>query len=419
MAETTLPAPKSLIGRRRIIRNLWALGPAFLVSVGYMDPGNWATDIEGGSRFNYELLWVIVFSTIVSIFLQTLSAKLGIATGKGLAENCRDQYPRPLRLILWFLMELAMIATDLAEFMGSAIGISLLFHIPLLPAVIVTGFDVMLILWLERYGFRAIELVIIGLIGVVGIGYIVEIILSQPAWSEVVRHMFIPTWNPSSLYLAIGIIGATVMPHNLFLHSTQIKTRLRPEVSKKDLIRLSRADTFLALGSAWLVNSAILMMAAAVFYRNATVVTEIDQAYKTLVPLLGGAAGTIFAVALLASGISSSTTGTMAGQIVMEEFLHLKIRPWKRRLVTRLIVMVPTLIAVIAGRSPLELLVFSQAILSFLLPIAVIPLIDLTSRKSLMGEFRNSRLTILIAIGTLIFLITANATVLWQTLSGG
>lgn len=422
MAQASLTTNTSTLKpnfkRGNLTRLIWAFGPAFLVSVGYMDPGNWATDIEGGSRFNYQLLWVILLSTLISIFLQSLSAKLDIATGKGLAENARDQYPRPVRLGLWAAMEVAMIATDLAEFMGSAIGISLLFHLPLLPAVLITGFDVFLILWLERYGFRFVEIVIIALVAVVGWSYVVELLIVKPEWAAVFHSTFIPTWEPSSLYLAIGIIGATVMPHNLFLHATQMKTRLSFSGSKQQLLKIARLDTFAALGSAWLVNSAILIMSAAVFFRNSQIVTEIDQAYKTLIPLAGPLAGTMFAVALLASGVSSSVTGTMAGQIVMEEFLHLKITPWKRRLITRLIVMVPTLIAVIAGIPPLRLLVFSQVTLSILLPIAIVPLIDFTRRKVLMGEFRNKRITTIVAIVVLVVLISLNIAALWSTFTG-
>jgi len=408
---------------RAQIPALWRMlrwfGPAFLVSVGYMDPGNWATDIEGGSRFSYQLLWVILASSLIAIFLQSMAAKLGIATGKGLAENIRDHYPRPVRLALWVIMELAMIATDLAEFMGSALGIALLFHIPLLPAVLITGLDVLFILWLEHFGFRVVEVVIIGLVALVGWAYVIEILMVQPSWSGVFKGMFIPTWNSSSMLVGIGILGATVMPHNLFLHSTQVKTRIKAGISKRKLLQFARIDTFVALNAAWLVNSAILIMSAAVFFRNGQIVTEIDQAYHTLSPLAGPLAATLFGVALLASGISSSVTGTMAGQIVMEEFLHLKVAGWKRRLITRAVVMVPVLIAVLAGSQPLQLLIISQVALSFVLPFAIFPLIDLTRRANLMGEFRNKRLTTVIASVILIFIVSANGLLLWSTFTGG
>jgi manganese transport protein len=414
----------SLQNERSGIRQGWwkallAFGPAFLVSVGYMDPGNWATDIEGGSRFNYQLLWVILASSIVAIFLQTLSAKLGIATGKGLAENVRDTYPRRARLGLWFIMELAMIATDLAEFMGSALGISLLFHLPLLTSVLITGLDVLFILWLEHFGFRAVEVVIIGMVMLVGWAYVIEIVLVRPDIGGVARGMFIPQWSPSSILVAIGILGATVMPHNLFLHATQMKTRLTPGVDKRRLLLLARIDTFVALNAAWLVNSAILIVSAAVFFRNGVVVTEIDQAYRSLSPLAGPLAATLFAVALLASGISSSVTGTMAGQIVMEEFLHLHIRPWVRRVITRLMVMIPAVVAVAAGAQPLNLLVVSQAALALVLPFAIFPLIDLTRRKDIMGEFANKRVTTVVASIILVGIVAANALLLWQTFAGG
>jgi manganese transport protein len=400
-------------------KTLLVFGPAFLVSVGYMDPGNWATDIEGGSRFNYQLLWVILASSIIAIFLQTLSAKLGIATGKGLAENVRDVYPRRARLGLWFIMELAMIATDLAEFMGSALGISLLFHLPLLTSVLITGLDVLFILWLEHFGFRAVEVVIIGMVMLVGWAYVIEIVLVRPDLGGVARGMFIPTWSPSSILVAIGILGATVMPHNLFLHATQMKTRLTPGVDKRRLFLLARIDTFVALNAAWLVNSAILIVSAAVFFRNGVVVTEIDQAYRSLTPLAGPLAATLFAVALLAAGVSSSVTGTMAGQIVMEEFLHLHIRPWVRRVITRLMVMIPAVVAVAAGAQPLNLLVVSQAALALVLPFAIFPLIDLTRRKDLMGEFANKRITTVVASVILVGIVAANALLLYQTFAGG
>jgi manganese transport protein len=418
MLEGIQTRQQQMIGQfPAVLNGLRWFGPAFLVSVGYMDPGNWATDIEGGSRFSYQLLWVILASSLIAIFLQVMSAKLGIATGKGLAENSRDTYPRPIRLALWAIMEMAMIATDLAEFMGSALGISLLFHIPLLPAVLITGLDVLFILWLERFGFRVVEVVIIGLVMLVGWAYVIEILMVQPAWSGVFRGMVIPTLNSNSLLVAVGILGATVMPHNLFLHSTQIKTRLTPGVDKRRVLRMARLDTFVALNAAWLVNSAILIVSAAVFFRNGQIVTQLDQAYHTLSPLAGPLAASLFAVALLASGISSSVTGTMAGQIVMEEFLHLKVAAWKRRIVTRLIVIVPTVIAIAAHAEPLQLLIISQVALSCVLPFAIIPLIDLTRRKKLMGEFRNSRLTTFAAVAILVFIVGANVLMLWSQLA--
>lgn len=403
-----------------ILRLLRNFGPAFLVSVGYMDPGNWATDIQGGASFNYQLLFVVLLSGWIAIFLQIMSARLGIATGRGLAANCRETYPPRVKFALWFGMELAVIATDLAEFLGSALGISLLFHLPLMTAVLITGLDVLFILWLEQFGFRAVELVIIGLVMLVGWAYVIELLIAKPDWGGVVQGTVIPHLNSGNILVAIGILGATVMPHNLFLHATQITTRLTPGADKRRILRWAKIDTFVALNAAWLVNSAILIMAAAVFFSSGhTEVAAIDTAYKTLVPIVGSGAALLFAIALLASGLSSSVTGTMAGQIVTEEFWHIKIAPWKRRLITRVIVMIPALIAVAVFTNPLDILVVSQVALSFMLPFAIIPLIDLTRRRKLMGEFANSRITNVIAVGILLFVIVANAVLLYTTFFPG
>jgi manganese transport protein len=408
--------PRSQTRLNTVLRLLRNFGPAFLVSVGYMDPGNWATDIQGGASFNYQLLFVILLSGWIAIFLQIMSARLGIATGKGLAANCRDTYSPRVRFGLWLGMEIAVIATDLAEFLGSALGISLLFHLPLMTATLITGLDVLFILWLEQFGFRAVEIVIIGLVMLVGWAYVIELLIAQPNWGEVAKGVVIPNLTGSNLLVAIGILGATVMPHNLFLHATQITTRLTPGVDKRRVLLWAKIDTFVALNAAWLVNSAILIMAAAVFFGSGhTEVAAIDTAYKTLIPIVGSGAAILFAVALLASGLSSSVTGTMAGQIVTEEFWHIKIAPWKRRFITRGIVMVPAVLAVAIFTNPLEILVVSQVALSFMLPFAIIPLIDLTRRHKLMGEFANSRLTNVIAVGVLAFIIVANVMLLYTT----
>ena len=357
IARDATQSVERLNGLWRVLRNF---GPAFLVSVGYMDPGNWATDIQGGAQFNYQLLFVVLLSGWIAIFLQIMSARLGIATGKGLAANCRDTYSPRVRFGLWFGMEIAVIATDLAEFLGSALGISLLFHLPLMTSVLITGFDVLFILWLEHFGFRAVEVVIIGLVMLVGWAYVIELLIAQPNWSDVVQGVVIPRFSGSNILIAIGILGATVMPHNLFLHATQITTRLTPGVDKRRVFRWAKIDTFVALNAAWLVNSAILIMAAAVFFSSGhTEVAAIDTAYKTLIPIVGSGAAILFAVALLASGLSSSVTGTMAGQIVTEEFWHIKIAPWKRRLIVRGIVMVPAVVAVTVFTNPLDILVVS------------------------------------------------------------
>jgi len=404
------------------IKRLFAFaGPAYLVSVGYMDPGNWATDLEGGARFSYSLLWVLLLSNLMAILLQSLSAKLGIATGKDLAQLCRERFPRPVAIFLWVTAEIAMMATDLAEFLGSAIGLSLLFKLPLLTATLLTGLDVFLILGLQRYGFRKVEYAILSLIAVVGVAYLVEIWLSRPDWGALAYSTVVPRLNSDSIYVAIGMLGATVMPHNLYLHSNLIHSRLQPEDTpkrKRTVFRMAVLDSVIALNGAFFVNGAILVMAAAVFYRNGLQVTSLEQAYQTLVPLLGTMAGYAFAIALLASGIASSTTATLAGQVVMEGFLHVQVKPWLRRLIYRLLVMIPAVVAVAFRLDPLKILVLSQASLSFQLPFATIPLLLFTADRRLMVDFVNSRKTTalaMIVIGLILFL---NGLLIFRLLGG-
>ncbi|TAK60773.1 MAG: divalent metal cation transporter [Bacteroidetes bacterium] len=423
VAEASVHVRESASSVKKVVNRdlIRYLGPAFLVSVGYMDPGNWATDIEGGARFGYSLLWVIFLSNMMAILLQTLSAKLGIATGKDLAQNCRDQYSRPTSLFLWFTAELAMIATDLAEFLGSAIAIYLLFNIDLLTATIITGFDVLLILSLQRYGFRPLEYIIITFVATIGLCYVVELLIAQPQWGLIPQNIFIPTINSESILVAIGILGATVMPHNLYLHSSIIQSRLpeQPTVeTKRHVLRYAKIDSIIALNGAWFINSAILIMSAGAFFTRNLEVTSIEEAHKTLEVLFGGMSAFVFALALLASGIASSTTGTMAGQIVMEGFLHIKIRPWLRRLILRLIVMIPAVIAIAMGMNPLSLLVLSQVALSFQLPFAIIPLIKFTKSKTLMGELANKPFTTSMAIVCAIVIIFLNALLLYKTFGG-
>ncbi len=399
------------------------LGPAFLVSVGYMDPGNWATDLEGGSRFNYSLLWVLLLSNLMAILLQTLAAKLGIVTGRDLAQCCRDRFRRPVALMLWVTAELAMIATDLAEFLGSAIGIYLLFGIPLLTATLITGLDVLLILALQRYGYRVVEFVIIGLVTVIGWAYVMEVLLSKPEWGEVLYHTLVPTIEARSIYVAIGMLGATVMPHNLYLHSAIIQTRIirgraTSPARKRRLFQFAIIDSVLALNAAFLVNASIVVMAAAVFFRRGIAVLSIEEAHATLTPLLGPFSALVFALALLCAGLSSSTTGTMAGQVVMEGFLNLRIRPWLRRLVTRLITMVPAVLAIAAGWQPMKILVLSQVVLSFQLPFAIIPLIMFTSSRKLMGEHVNKRITTGLAVVVTATILFLNGLLLFQAFGG-
>jgi len=368
-------------------------GPAYLVSVGYMDPGNWATDLEGGARFGYQLLWVLVVSNIMAILLQTLSARLGIVGGRDLAQACREQYPRPVGYALWVLCEIAIAATDLAEVLGAAIGLKLLFGLPLLAGVVLMSADTLFILWFSRFGIRWVEGIILGLVTTIGVCFLVEMWLAKPAIGEMALGL-IPRLNKESLYVAIGILGATVMPHNLYLHGALVQTR-RIGVSreeKRSACRFNLVDSVIALNAALLVNAAILILSASTFFQRGIMVTEIEQAHELLTPLLGSTlASILFAVALLASGQSSTITGTMAGQIVMEGFLNFRMRPWLRRLITRLLAIIPATITVmISGeQGTYKLLILSQVVLSLQLPFAVIPLIHFTSDRKRMGEFVN------------------------------
>ena len=358
-------------------------GPAYLISVGYMDPGNWATDLEGGARFGYRLIWVLVMSNAMAILLQTLSARLGIVAGRDLAQACRETYPRRVNWRFGRLCEIAIAACDLAEVMGAAIGLNLLFHIPLLMGVLLTAADTLLVLWFQGFGIRAIEAFVLALITVMAACFCIEIVWAQPAFSEILTGL-VPRPNRETLYLAVTILGATVMPHNMYLHSALVQTR-RIGVTEKDkriACKFNLIDSVVALNGALLVNAAILVLAAAVFFKRGIVVTEIQQAHLLLVPLLGTSmAGVIFAVALLCSGQSSTLTGTMAGQVVMEGFLNIRMRPWLRRLITRTLAITPAALTIyFAGdKATLGLLLLSQAVLSMQLPFAIIPLIHFTS----------------------------------------
>jgi manganese transport protein len=387
-------------------------GPAYLVSVGYMDPGNWATDLEGGARFGYALLWVLVMSNAMAVLLQTLSARLGIVRGRDLAQACRETYPRPVNLALWVLCEVAVAACDLAEVIGAAIGLNLLFHIPLLAGVLITSADTLLLLWFQSFGIRTIEAVVFSLITVMAVCFGVEIFWAKPAVSELLTGLS-PSLSRDSLYVAIGILGATVMPHNLYLHSALVQTRNigHSDDEKRTACRYNLIDSVVALNGALLVNAAILVMAAAVFFKRNIVVTEIQQAHLLLAPLLGtGAAGILFAVALLASGQSSTLTGTLAGQIVMEGFLNFRMRPWLRRLVTRGLAVAPAAFTIwYAGdQATYRLLILSQVILSMQLPFAVIPLIHFTSDRKHMGDFANKAWVLVLAWITAAIIIGLN-----------
>jgi len=373
-------------------------GPGYLVAVGYMDPGNWATDLAGGSRFGYTLLTVVLLSNLMAVLLQGLASKLGIVTGRDLAQACRDHYSRPVAITHWVLCELAIAACDLAEVIGSAIALKLLFGIPLTWGIILTALDVMLVLVLQHRGFRVLEAVVIALIATMGVCFLFEVIISRPDFAAVARG-FIPSasiiTDHEQLYIAIGILGATVMPHNLYLHSSIVQTRRYAEHAegKREAVRFAFIDSTIALSLAFFINAAILVVAAATFHTTGnTQVAEIQDAYKLLTPLLGvGGASTVFALALLASGQNSTLTGTLAGQIVMEGFLDLRLRPWVRRLITRSIAIVPAVIvSIVAGASgTAKLLVLSQVVLSLQLSFAVFPLVQFTSERAKMGEFVN------------------------------
>ncbi|MES2753967.1 MAG: Nramp family divalent metal transporter [Pseudomonadota bacterium] len=374
-------------------------GPGYLVAVGYMDPGNWATDLAGGSQFGYTLLSVILLSNIMAIVLQALAAKLGIVTGRDLAQACRDHYSRPVGFILWIACELAIIACDLAEVIGTAIALNLLFGLPLVWGVCLTALDVILILLLQQRGFRKLEAFIVALLIIIAGCFAVELALSQPVIGDVLRG-YIPTTevitNPAMLYIAIGILGATVMPHNLYLHSSIVQTRAfaQDDTGKREAIKFATIDSTVALSLALFINSAILILAAATFHvAGRTDVAEIGDAYQLLTPMLGAAfASTLFAVALLASGQNSTITATLAGQIVMEGFLNIRLPAWQRRLITRLLAIIPavSVAAMYGEKGTTQLLVLSQVVLSMQLPFAVIPLVAFTSDKVKMGRFANA-----------------------------
>lgn len=404
------------------------IGPGFLISVGYMDPGNWATDLAAGSRYGYTLLFVIMLSNLIAILLQSLSLKLGVAAEADLAQLCRARFGRRANFMLWLFAEVAIAACDLAEVIGSAIALQLLFHLPLIWGVLITSLDVLLILLLEERGFRYIEALVMVLIGTIAALFGIEIVLSRPEFGPIVANLFIPSaqlvTNPDMLYIGIGILGATVMPHNLYLHSSIVQSRNydRTPAGKRDAIRFANWDSAIALTLALFVNAAILVVAAAVFHRSGHVeVAEIEDAYKLLSPLLGvGAASLLFACALLFSGQNSTLTGTLAGQVVMEGFLNLTMPRWARRLVTRLVAIVPTVLVVLfkGERGTGSLLILSQVILSMQLSFAVVPLVIFTGDRKIMGEFQNSRALQALAWTVAVVIAGLNGWLLWQVFLG-
>lgn len=398
------------------------LGPAYLVSVGYMDPGNWATDIAGGSQFGYTLIWVLVLSNLMALLLQSLSARLGVVAGLDLAQASRAHYPRAVNFFLWLLAEIAIAACDLAEVIGMAIGMQLLFGIPLLTGVLITVADTFLLLILQRFGIRKMEAFIIGLVSIIGLAFIAELFYAKPSMSGILHGMKPAIPNDAALYITIGIIGATVMPHNLYLHSSLVQTR-KFERTPKGLwsaIRFNVIDSFIALNLALFVNAAILILAAAAFYENGMYTVEsIGEAHKFLADILGTKlAPTLFAVALIAAGQSSTLTGTLSGQIVMEGYLNLRIQPWMRRLITRLLAIIPAVMTILVyGEGKTEdLLVLSQVILSLQLGFAVIPLIHFVGNKKLMGQFVAKPWVIILAWISATIIVGLNVKLVYATL---
>lgn len=418
-AGTLASASEVLAGttsKRGLARLLPFLGPAFIASIAYVDPGNFATNIQGGAKFGYTLLWVIVASNLMAMLIQTLSAKLGIASGYNLAELCRLHFPRPLVWAMWVLMELVAMATDLAEFLGAALGFNLLLGIPLWIAGLITVVVTFLLLALQSRGFRPLELVITAMLGVIALCYLIETVLDKPDWRDVFYHAAVPQFaGVESVLLASGILGATVMPHVIFLHSslTQGRIVVKDPAQKRLLLRFEIMDVTIAMGVAGFVNGAMLIMAASTFFRaGLSSIASIEEAHLTLEPLLGPAAKWVFAVSLLASGLSSSAVGTMAGQVIMQGFLERHIPIWLRRAVTIL----PSLVVIFLGFDPTRTLVISQVVLSFGLPFAVVPLILFSRRRDVMGELVNRSATTAVAVVVATLIILLNLYLLYQTL---
>ena len=419
-AFTVEQAYQSLGQTRRfsLRRALPFMGPAFIAAVAYIDPGNFATNISAGAQYGYLLLWVILASNLMAVLIQTLSAKLGIATGRNLPQLCREYLPKKVSVGLWVVAEIGAMATDLAEFLGAAVGLNLIFGMPLLLAGLITGAATFAILALQRFGFRPLEIIITILVSVIAVSYVLETILARPDWGQVAFHAVTPQFaGASSLLLAVGILGATVMPHVIYLHSALTSDRV-PQRSRADahgVFKFERIDIWIAMGLAGLVNGAMLFMAAAVFYGSGhTDVGSLETAYQTLTPLLGNAASTIFGIALLTSGLSSSAVGTLAGQVIMDGFLGWKIPIWLRRLIT----MLPALIVIAIGLDPTYTLVLSQVALSFVLPFAIIPLMYFTTRRDVMGDMVNRRWTTILGWLVTTIIIALNLFLLYQTFMG-
>lgn len=417
----TVIAARAAIARER--RGLTALlpfvGPAFIASVAYIDPGNYATNIQSGSEFGYKLLWVVVLANLMAMLIQNMSAKLGIATRKNLPEMCHTYFPRWLSYVLWGFSEVAAMATDIAEFLGATIGLNLLFHIPLLIGTLVTGVVTYVILMLDRFGFRPLERFISALVIVIALCYLVETFLSKPVWGQVAYHSVVPwvSGNSDAVLLVVGVIGATVMPHVVYLHSSLTKDRVvaRNDMEKKRIFGFSTKEVIIAMTLAGLINLSMMYMAASVFHAHGqTQVATIQTAYKTLTPLLGPAAAAVFLVSLLSSGLSSSSVGTMAGQVIMQGFVGFTIPMWVRRVVT----MLPTVAIVAFGVNPTETLVISQVILSLVLPAPIISLIYFTRRKDIMGVLTNRRIVTYAATACAVIIVFLNLVLIYQTFGG-
>ncbi len=414
--RTVSTARQVLAGQRGGMRAYLAFaGPAVIASIAYMDPGNFATNIQAGARYGYTLLWVVLLANLIAMLFQALSAKLGIVTGRNLAEMCRDEFPRPVVWGMWVVSEVAAMATDLAEFLGGAIGLSLLFHMPLFAGMVVTAIVTYGILLFEGSGFRPVEMIIGGLVGIIGLCYLIEMFIAPVDWGAAALHTVVPELpDGEALLLAVGIIGATVMPHAIYLHSglTQGRTPVRDENERRKVLRFSNQEVILALVVAGLVNMAMVMMASSAFHAGHSDVAEIETAYHTLTPLLGIGAAGVFLLSLIASGVSSSAVGTMAGQMIMQGFVGFRIPIWVRRLVT----MLPAFVVVALGANATSALVISQVVLSIALPLPMIALLIFTRRPDIMGSFANSRLTNIAALVGTVLVLVLNSILILQTL---
>jgi manganese transport protein len=409
--------PYGLPRRRKTFQLIQYLGPAFVVSVAYIDPGNFATNISGGSKFNYSLLWVILISNLMAVFLQTMSAKLGIATGRNLPELCGQVFPKSVNWFFWIVAELGAMATDLAEFLGGTLGLNLLFHIPMIYAGLLTGVLTFFICYTEKYGQKVVEVIITVLVAIISIAYLIELFLAKPDWAQVGIHTFLPTLpNGQAVVIAVGMLGATVMPHVIYLHSQLVQSRnggLTLEDKKRHL-HMEKIDVFVAMNIAFIVNAAMVIVSASVFFSRDMAVGSIEVAHQSLEPLLGALSSGAFGAALLASGFSSSTVGAMAGETIMDGFVDFKLPLFLRRLIT----MLPGVIVVLIGVNPMKALLMSQVCLSFVLPVAILSMLVITSRKDLMGEFVNSPATKALGCAITVMIVGLNGLLLFLTFTG-